>query len=106
MTFTSFASNLVPGDTNHSEDVFVRDLRSGTTRRVSVASNNAQGYQDSYEPSISADGRYVTFTSFASHLVPGDTNYTDDVFVRDLRSGTTRRVNRGYQQRSGRRSKL
>ena len=54
VAFASGASNLVAGDTNHRRDVFVRDLRSGTTRRVSVATNNAQGDDQSFEPSISA----------------------------------------------------
>ncbi len=92
VTFASVASNLVPGDTNHTGDVFVRDLRSGTTRRVSVAGNGAQGNHSSYGSAISADGRYVAFLSDASNLVPGDTNGASDVFVRDRRSGTTRRV--------------
>ena len=92
VTFESEASNVVPGDTNHARDVFVRDLRSGTTERVSVATDGTQANSDSLIPAISADGRYVAFMSDASNLVPGDTNEGWDVFVRDLRSGTTRRV--------------
>ena len=92
VAFQSDASNLVPGDTNHSTDVFVRDLRSGTTRRVSVATDGTQANGDSFSPAISADGRYVAFVSDASNLVPGDTNHSTDVFVRDLRLGTTQRV--------------
>ena len=92
VAFTSGASNLVPGDTNHRLDVFVRDRRSGTTKRVSVASNGTQGNGSSLTPAISADGRYVAFLSVASNLVPGDTNGAPDVFVRDRRSGTTKRV--------------
>ena len=91
VTFESEASNVVPGDTNHARDVFVRDLRSGTTERVSVATDGTQANSDSLIPAISADGRYVAFESDAN-LVPGDTNEGWDVFVRDLRSGTTRRV--------------
>jgi archaellum component FlaF (FlaF/FlaG flagellin family) len=92
VAFDSEASNLVPGDTNRWGDVFVRDLRSGTTQRVSVATNGRQANSDSNIPAISADGRYVAFDSTASNLVPGDTNNNGDVFVRDLRSGTTRLV--------------
>jgi archaellum component FlaF (FlaF/FlaG flagellin family) len=92
VTFASDASNLVPGDTNNHDDVFVRDLGLGTTQRVSVATNGTQANSDSGNPAISADGRYVTFQSYASNLVPGDTNHRTDVFVRDLRSGTTRLV--------------
>ena len=73
---TSDASNLVPGDTNDADDVFVHDRETGTTERVSVASAGNQGNGDSDDPAISADGRYVAFQSFASNLVPGDTNGT------------------------------
>ena len=83
VAFTSSASNLVAGDTNGFEDVFVRDRATGTTERVSVDSAGVQGNGNSYVPAISADGRYVAFFSSASNLVPGDTNATDDVFVRD-----------------------
>ena len=92
VAFQSDASNLVPGDTNQARDVFVRDLRSGTTRRVSVATGGTQANDPSYSPAISADGRYVAFESNASNLVTGDTNHSFDVFVRDFRSGTTQRV--------------
>jgi len=90
--FQSAASNLVPGDTNGSYDVFVRDQIAGATERVSVDSSGVQGDNDSSAPSISADGRYVAFWSMASNLVAGDTNGTWDVFVRDRTAGTTERV--------------
>ncbi len=99
VAFASRASNLVPGDTNRCSyasgatlpctDVFVRDRVTGTTRRVSVSTGGSQGNFDSYQPSLSATGRYVAFTSGASNLVPGDTNTCfegencSDVFVRD-----------------------
>ncbi len=92
VSFSSDASNLVPGDTNAAQDVFVRDRKLGTTRRVSVSSTGAQGNSVSFDPAISSAGRYVSFSSFASNLVPGDTNGTVDVFVRDRELGTTRRV--------------
>ncbi|MFI5837152.1 TolB family protein [Micromonospora sp. NPDC051300] len=90
--FESTASNLVPGDTNDAPDVFLRDLRRAVTSRVSVSSTGAQGYGVSSDPAISADGRYAAFSSWSSNLVPGDTNGVDDVFVRDLAAGVTRRV--------------
>jgi Tol biopolymer transport system component len=90
--FDSTASDLVPRDTNGVGDLFVRDVRTGRTERVSVASNGHQADAASYGASISADGRFVAFTSAASNLVPGDTNGTFDVFVRDLVRGVTRRV--------------
>jgi Tol biopolymer transport system component len=92
VVFHSFASNLVGGDTNRAFDVFVRDRQSGTTERVSVATGGAQGNGDSYSPSISADGRYVTFTSQANNLIPGQHHQGQDVFVHDRQSGTTERM--------------
>ncbi len=92
VAFTSIATNLVPGDTNRSDDVFVRDRKLGITRRVSVSSTETQGHASSAGPAISADGRYVAFGSEASNLVPGDTNGSQDVFVRDRKLGTTGRV--------------
>jgi Tol biopolymer transport system component len=82
LAFTSFASNLVPRDPKWG-DVFVRDRRRHTTRRVSVSSTGQQGNDESYQPAISADGRYVAFSSEASNLVPGDTNSAADVFSAD-----------------------
>jgi hypothetical protein len=95
VAFDSFATNLVPGDTNNRRDVFVRDRQGGTTRRVSLGSGGAQGNGDSVLPSISAGGRFVAFISGATNLVPGDTNGFIDVFVRDRQAGTTERVSLG-----------
>ncbi|MEG4625606.1 hypothetical protein Q5691_15130 [Microcoleus sp. w1-18aA5] len=92
VVFGSPASNLVPGDTNASSDVFVRDTLANTTTRVSVDSAGNQGNNLSTEPSISANGRFVTFWSNATNLVPGDTNNTNDIFVRDSLTDTTTRV--------------
>jgi len=90
--FTSQATNLVAGDTNETRDVFVRDRVSGITEIVSVSSSEELGDGESFDPSISADGRYVAFTSHATNLVPGPTNGTYDVYVRDRQTGTTARV--------------
>jgi uncharacterized repeat protein (TIGR01451 family) len=95
VVFTSRATNLVPGDTNDIEDVFVHDRVTGTTERVNVSSAGEQadiGLPIAIEPDISADGRVVAFASFATNLVPGDTNASFDVFVRDRVAGTTERV--------------
>ncbi len=83
VAFRSFASNLVPGDSNGYPDVFVRDRKLHTTVRASVGPAAAQGNADSSDPSISADGRYVAFDSAAANLVSGDSNGFTDVFVRD-----------------------
>jgi hypothetical protein len=75
--------------------VFVRDRLAQVTRRVSVGPGGLQSNGISLLPAISAHGRYVTFASSASNLVPGDTNYVYDVFVRDRTAGLTRRVSVG-----------
>jgi Tol biopolymer transport system component len=92
VAFISEASNLVPGDTNAVQDIFVRDTAKGRTTRVSVSSAGTQANDASYDPSISADGRYVAFRSYASTLVAGDTNGWGDIFVRDTAKGRTIRV--------------
>jgi Tol biopolymer transport system component len=92
VAFASQATNLVPGDTNGFNDIFVRDLQTGTNTRVSVSSAGEQSNSVSHGPAISADGRYVAFYGGGSNLVPGDTNGTWDVFVRDTVAGTTERV--------------
>ena len=92
VAFQSYASTLVSGDTNGYQDVFVRDLETGTTERVSVSSAGVQGNNSSTSPSISEDGRYVAFQSSANNLVAGDSNAKSDIFVRDRETGTTERV--------------
>jgi Tol biopolymer transport system component len=112
VAFSSYATVLVSGDTNRKADVFVRDRVARTTERVSVSSLGTQANGDSHSypfpnsVAISADGRFVTFGSSASNLVPGDTNtcsvqfyysFTNpgqcpDIFVRDRRERTTTRV--------------
>lgn len=154
VAFSSRASNLVPGDTNGFDDVFIRDRKTGTTERasigprgvqgnessnraaisangrfvlfasaasnlvrndingmffdvfvldrktrklelVSVGAGGIEGNDQSYVAAISPDGRFVAFQSFASNLVPGDTNGFPDVFLRDRKACTTRRVSVG-----------
>ncbi|WP_235919339.1 Ig-like domain-containing protein [Heliomicrobium undosum] len=94
VAFESYASDLVPGDTNGTYDIFVRDLVSGTTERVSVHSNGAEGSGASTRPSISGDGRYVVFESISSNLVDNDTNYTPDrdIFIHDRVTHSTKRL--------------
>ncbi len=93
--FRSDAANLVAGDTNGFQDVFVRDRRTGRTTRISVSSSGRQANGRSEFAAISANGRYVAFDSQASNLVSGDTNRLSDVFVRDRVKGTTQRVSVG-----------
>lgn len=89
VVFESRASNLVPGDTNNTTDIFIHDLQIGVTRRVSVATDGTQANGFSSLPAISANGQYVTFESFAYNLVPGDTNIQKDIFVHNLQTGIT-----------------
>src|SRR6266568_3840112 len=92
VAFQSFATNLVAGDTNGAGDVFVHDRRTEQTVRVSVDSAGVQGNSSSFDPSLSANGRWVAFQSFATNLVAGDTNGDRDIFVHDLTTGETVRV--------------
>jgi Tol biopolymer transport system component len=92
IVFTSFASNLVAGDSNGFKDVFVHDRVAATTERVSLTNLGAQSDGPSDTKGISADGRFITFSSSATNLVAGDTNGSADIFVRDRLLGTTERV--------------
>jgi len=89
IAFSSEADDLVANDTNHCRDVFVRDLETGTTLLVSIATNGFSGDAVSTDPSISSDGRWVAFASSAANLVANDTNNARDIFIRDLQGGTT-----------------
>ena len=94
---TPTASDLVANDANNDWDIFVRDLKAATTTLVSVNRfGTGSGNGMSWFGSISADGRFVAFNSFANDLAPNDTNSgaapgfgQEDVFVRDLKTGTT-----------------
>lgn len=92
VVFETDATNLVPGDTNACTDVFLRDMQLGITERLSVSAGGVQGNFWSGYAAISGDGLYISFTSAANTLVPGDTNGTSDIFVLDRVAGTTSRV--------------
>ncbi len=92
VTFNSSSSNLVPGDNNNAADVFVFDRTTRTIERVSVSDAGVEGNGSSGNPSLSADGRYVTFESRADNLVPGDNIGTRDIFVYDRTTQTIERV--------------
>ena len=90
LAFTSLASNLVATDDNNTRDVFVRDLGTGTTTVASVDTTDGRvGNAESGGFDFSPDGALIAFQSFASNLVPQDTNGRRDLFVRDLNLGTT-----------------
>lgn len=89
VAFDSRASTLVISDTNRATDVFVHDLETGETTRVSVGPEGGEGNDDSMFSSISADGRLVAFVSQANNLVVEDNNGFDDIFVHDRHTGET-----------------
>ena len=92
VTFSAFSTNLVTDDSNGVTDVFVHDRETGDTTRVSINTEGIEGNNVSAMPSISADGRYVTFYSYATNLVPDDTNGYKDIFVHDRDTGETLRA--------------
>jgi Tol biopolymer transport system component len=92
VAYWSNSSDLVSDDTNRTGDVFVFDRTDGSTTRVSMSETGTQGDGMSSDPSISPDGRYVTFWSAATNLVPDDTNGKRDIFLADRQNGTLTRV--------------
>lgn len=88
VAFSSQASNLVVGDTNGANDVFVRDRLLGTTERVSVGSDGSQGFCGSSDVDISADGRYVVFQSCSAFVLPTPLTRMD-VYRHDRLTHTT-----------------
>lgn len=93
IAFESTATNLVAGDANGWADVFVRDRVAGTTELVSLSSTGAQANCYSVRPSISADGRFVAFTSCSTNWIPGKVQALNDIFVRDRQAGTLEWIN-------------
>jgi len=92
IAFQSIASNLDFNDTNGVEDIFVRDQFNGVTSRVSVDSFGVEANNVSRNPSISADGRFISYESSATNLTANDTNLSSDIFVHDQTLSSTIRV--------------
>jgi len=91
VAFTTKATNIGPGDTNEWNDVYLRDMKSGTTRWVSTP-RSGLGNGDSRAPSISSTGRFVAFESAASTIIGTDTNGLKDIFIHDRTTRKNRRV--------------
>lgn len=105
VAFKSNATNLVPGDLNQSADVFVHSCVTGETQRVSVGDQGQEGNDIAIPPSISGDGRFVAFGSFASNLLQGQsTGGASQVYVRDLERQTTVLVSSSLDGQPGNRS--
>jgi len=102
VAFDSVATNLVDDDTNDAWDVFVRDMDEGTTVRASVDSEGAEDFDDSWDPAISGDGRYVAFTTEAEFDETDSGEYRD-VYVHDLETGDTTRVSVDEEGQEGNR---
>jgi Tol biopolymer transport system component len=96
VSFDSFATTLDPADTNPTFDIFVRDLQTNTTTYVSRVTglDGAAADGDSYDSSVSADGRYISFYTLADNLSAEDDNGQENIFVRDVQAGTTTLVSR------------
>lgn len=101
VAFSSLASQLVGGDTNEKEDVFVRDRSLITTKRVSISSAGAQGNGVSRDPSISKNGQQIAFESDATNLAGSDANGFTDVFHRDVSAATTSNVDTAPDSHTG-----
>ncbi len=95
VAFTTLSSNLVPGDTNGRDDVFLHDRTLGRTERVSVSSANGQSNDTNFQQTMTSDGRFIAYASRAIGLVGSDTNGQEDVFLRDRMTGQTSRVSLG-----------
>lgn len=93
VAFASYSADLVLNDTNETADVFLHDRETRETALVSIGSEGLHGNNKSDYPKITADGRYVAFWSFATNLVPNDTNEASDIFVYDRLTKITTRVN-------------
>ncbi len=92
VVFESNATNLVADDNNNTTDIFLHDRNTGTTERISSSSEFGETVFDSHSPAISANGRYITYYSFANNLVAGDNNDSADIFVYDRIQAITERV--------------
>lgn len=92
VAFTSAASNFFVSDLNETNDIFVRDIQGGQTIIASVSSNGNQANEAVINPSISSDGRFIAYQSFANNLVLDDTNNQTDNFLHDRQTGETIRV--------------
>lgn len=92
VAFETDSDFITDGDTNGESDIVVYDGGANGPRLVSVSSTGEHANNRSVVPQISANGRFVVFTSYATNLVPDDTNGVGDVFVHDLSDGRTARV--------------
>jgi hypothetical protein len=96
IAFVTDGTNMLPGFTNPPAlggHAYVYDLITGTVTAINQTPSGTQSIYGVTELKIAANGRYAVFTSLAGDLVAGDTNGSQDVFVRDLQTGVTERIN-------------
>jgi Tol biopolymer transport system component len=92
IALSSLARGFVSGDTNNQKDVFLHDLQTGAITRISLTPDGEQANGNSLHPSISVNGRYVAFLSYATNLFPNDSNWSPDAFIYDRLTATLRRI--------------
>ena len=93
VVFATSTAMLI-SDSNGVADIYRKDLWTGAIVRVSTGSGGNQGNAASFDADISADGRYVSFTSQASNFVAGDTLLSADIFRKDLLTGALLLISR------------
>jgi Tol biopolymer transport system component len=101
VVFESLASNLSAGDSNGRLDVFLRDMHTAQTVRITVAADGSQLPEGGHSPAISGDGRWVAFVSESAGVVGDDTNGVADVFVWDREAGELRCISRALDGMPG-----
>jgi len=90
----SSSTNLVPGDSNGVEDIFLHDWMASVTTRISVGEAGAEANSSSFNPDVSGDGRFIAFVTTATNILTPDTNgLGTDIIVVDRQTGTVRRAN-------------
>jgi len=92
VVFQSEATNLINSDKNGKCDIYMKDMSTGGIKRLSESGSGGEANGKSLKPSISADGRYVTFDSDASNLVPGTDIDVNQIYVKDIQTGSIRLV--------------
>ncbi len=101
VVYDSYADNLVPGDNNVAQDVFMYTVATGETKRISTKSDGSEATGASYDPSINRVGTTVAFTSSCIRPCGDDTNSVPDVFVKDIATGVVQRVSIGTDSAQG-----
>ena len=101
IVFQSFADNLIGGDSLGKPDIFLRDQTLGTTERVSISMFDGSPSSPSQWPSVSADGRYVAYSSFAFNLAPPKEDGNPQIYVRDRQTATNIQITVGTDNKAG-----